>query len=101
MSVPPLVETRSLTKEFPVGGPLLRTLRRRPGDSLVAVEDVSLAIPRGETFGLVGESGSGETTFGLLLLQLYVPTSGDILVDGVSVLGQSAQATRALRKRIQ
>jgi oligopeptide/dipeptide ABC transporter ATP-binding protein len=93
----PLVETRNLTKSFPVGG------RLRPGgrEELVAVEDVSLRIRRGETTGLVGESGSGKSTFGRLLLQLYAPTSGDILFEGKSVLQRSARATRELRKRIQ
>ena len=97
----PLVETRSLTKHFPVRGGVARRLRgHRPG-AIVAVEDVSLAIRRGETVGLVGESGSGKSTFGRLLLQLYRPTAGDILFEGRSVLGQSERRTRELRKRIQ
>jgi oligopeptide transport system ATP-binding protein len=83
----PLLETRNLTKHFK--------------GALVAVEDVSLSIQRGETVGLVGESGSGKSTFGRLLLQLYKPTSGDILFEGSSVLGQRERHTRELRKRIQ
>jgi oligopeptide transport system ATP-binding protein len=97
----PLVETRSLTKEFPVSGGLLRALRRRERESLIAVEDVSLTINRGQTLGIVGESGSGKSTLGRLLLQLERPTSGDILFDGTSVLQASAHDRRKLRKRIQ
>ena len=95
-----LLETRSLTKHFPQQGGLVRRLRGevRP---LVAVEDVSLAIERGETLGLVGESGSGKSTFGRLLLQLEKPTSGDILFEGRSVLGRGERSARELRKRIQ
>jgi oligopeptide transport system ATP-binding protein len=98
--VAPLLETRGLTKHFPQHGSVLRRLRgeERP---LVAVEDVSLSIERGETLGLVGESGSGKSTFGRLLLQLEKPTSGDILFEGRSVLGQGERSARELRKRIQ
>jgi peptide/nickel transport system ATP-binding protein len=97
----PLLETRALTKHFPLHGSVVRRLQgHRPG-AVVAVEDVSLAIRRGETVGLVGESGSGKSTFGRLLLQLYPPTSGDILFDGQSVLGQSERRTRELRRRVQ
>jgi peptide/nickel transport system ATP-binding protein len=98
---PPILETRHLTKHFPVSGRLTRRLRGDPPRALVAVEDVSLAIRRGETVGLVGESGSGKSTFGRLLLQLHKPTSGEILFEGSPVLGQSERRTRELRKRIQ
>ena len=101
MTEAPILETRHLTKHFPAGGELTRRLRGHPPRVLVAVEDVSLAIRRGETVGLVGESGSGKSTFGRLLLQLHKPTSGEILFEGQSVLGQSARRTRELRKRIQ
>jgi len=95
-----LLETRSLTKHFPQQGGLVRRLRGEVSP-LVAVEDVSLSIQRGETLGLVGESGSGKSTFGRLLLQLEKPTSGDILFEGRSVLGQGERSARELRKRIQ
>ena len=100
-AVAPLLETRNLTKHFPVHGGVVRRLRGEARAVLVAVEDVSLSIRRGETVGLVGESGSGKSTFGRLLLQLYRPTSGDILFEGASVLGQRERHTRELRKRIQ
>jgi oligopeptide/dipeptide ABC transporter ATP-binding protein len=97
----PLVETRGLTKEFPVGSSALHALTRRPRETLVAVDDVSLSIQRGETLGVVGESGSGKSTLGRLLLQLERPTSGDILFDGTSVVEGGASARRRLRKRVQ
>jgi oligopeptide transport system ATP-binding protein len=96
----PLLETVGLTKHFPQQGSLLRRLRGQE-QPLVAVEDVSISIQRGETLGLVGESGSGKSTFGRLLLQLEKPTSGDILFEGRSVLGQGERSARELRKRIQ
>jgi peptide/nickel transport system ATP-binding protein/oligopeptide transport system ATP-binding protein len=92
--VNPLVETRGLTKTFKVGGGLTRT-------PLMAVEDVSIAVPRGETLGVVGESGSGKSTLGRLLLQLERPSAGDILFDGRSILDAKSAERRRLRKRIQ
>ncbi len=97
----PLVETRGLTKEFPVPRSLTGTVARRRRESLIAVEDVSLTIERGETLGVVGESGSGKSTLGRLLLQLERPTRGEILFEGRSVLDASTQERRRLRKRIQ
>jgi oligopeptide/dipeptide ABC transporter ATP-binding protein len=98
---PPLVETRGLTKEFPVGSSLTRAIMRKPREVLVAVDDVSLAIERGETLGVVGESGSGKSTLGRLLLQLERPTAGDILFNGTSIIDASESARRQLRKRVQ
>src|SRR5437763_10181710 len=97
----PLIETRGLTKEFPVGSSLASALMRKPREALVAVDDVSLSIQRGETLGLVGESGSGKSTLGRLLLQLERPTAGDILFEGTSVVEGGASARRGLRKRVQ
>ena len=72
-----LVQVDHLTKYFPVKG------TRGPG--VQAVEDVSLFIKRGETLGLVGESGCGKTTLGRTILRLHEPTSGAILYDGVPI----------------
>jgi oligopeptide/dipeptide ABC transporter ATP-binding protein len=95
-----LLETRGLTKEFRVGGGLGR-VAGKPAGALVAVDDVSISIPRGETLGVVGESGSGKSTLGRLLLQLERPTAGEIVFDGTSVLAGTAAERRRLRKRIQ
>lgn len=70
-----LVEVHHLKKYFHQGRP----------DEVHAVDDVSFEIHRGEVFGLVGESGSGKTTTGRCLLDLYSPTSGDVIYDGEDV----------------
>jgi oligopeptide/dipeptide ABC transporter ATP-binding protein len=65
------------------------------------VDGVSLAIRRGETLALVGETGSGKTTFGRLLLGLYRPTSGDIRYRGASILDRKSPAARDVRRQVQ
>ena len=65
------------------------------------MDGVSLAIRRGETLALVGETGSGKTTYGRLLLGLYRPTSGDILYQGKSVLDRKSAAAQAVRRQVQ
>lgn len=76
LSAQPLVQVRNLKKYFDINVGFFKT---RP---LKAVDDVSFDIRRGETLGLVGESGCGKTTVGRTLLHLYTPTSGDIIFDG-------------------
>jgi oligopeptide/dipeptide ABC transporter ATP-binding protein len=66
-----------------------------------AVDAVDLAIEPGAAVGLIGESGSGKTTFGRTLLQLYPPTGGRIYVDGQDVTGAQGQVLRTLRRRMQ
>ena len=73
-----IVEARGLKMYFPVG----RTLGGKPKRLLKAVDDVSFSIQKGETFGLVGESGCGKTTVGRCLVRLYEPTDGRIFFDG-------------------
>lgn len=72
----PLVEVKNLKEYFDINVGLFKT---KP---LKAVDDVSFSIMRGETLGLVGESGCGKTTVGRTLLHLYKPTSGQIIYDG-------------------
>src|SRR5205823_11374183 len=82
-----LVEVENLRVWFPIKSGIV--LDRHIGD-IRAVDDVSLQIRRGETLGLVGESGCGKSTVGRTILRLYKPTSGRILFDGrdISNLGE-------------
>jgi peptide/nickel transport system ATP-binding protein len=94
----PLVEVEHLKVYFPIKSGIV--LDRHIGD-IRAVDDVSLSIKRGETVGLVGESGCGKSTVGRTILRLYKPTSGRIVFDGrdISTLGE--QELRPLRRRMQ
>ena len=72
-----LVEIENLRKYFPIKG--------TNGPGVQAVQDVSLYIKKGETLGLVGESGCGKTTLGRTILRLYEPTGGKIIYDGQTI----------------
>lgn len=74
-----LVEVKNLKMYFPVKVGLTRTI------PLKAVDDISFTVGRGETLGLVGESGCGKTTAGRAILRLYKPTGGEVIFDGTPV----------------
>ena len=93
-----LVEVRDLKKHFPVKRGLVFD---RVVGQIKAVDGVSFAIRRGETFGLVGESGCGKTTIGRLLLKLDAPTAGEIRFDGEDIASFDARQTLAFRRRVQ
>jgi peptide/nickel transport system ATP-binding protein/oligopeptide transport system ATP-binding protein len=93
----PLVEVRDLVKHFPIRGGILQ----RTVGWVQAVDGVSFEIRRGETLGLVGESGCGKTTVGRLLLRLIEPTSGSIRFDGVELTELKGAALRPYRRRLQ
>ncbi len=93
-----LLDVERLVKDFPVTRGAV--LQRRVG-WLSAVADVSFAIRRGETFGLVGESGCGKTTIGRLVVGLESPTSGSISLAGKDLAKSSAREYRHERRNIQ
>jgi oligopeptide transport system ATP-binding protein len=92
-----LLEVEKLVKHFPVGGGVLS----RHSGVVRAIDGVSFTLRRGETLGLVGESGCGKTTTGRCILQLERPTSGRILFEGVDLAAISAAELRAVRRRVQ
>ena len=97
-----LVTVEGLKKHFPIGGGLLR----RASSFVHAVDGVNFQIRRGETLGLVGESGCGKTTTGKLIARLYDPTGGHIYLND-SELGQvdlaelSGRSLKMFRRRVQ
>jgi oligopeptide transport system ATP-binding protein len=92
-----LLEVRDLVKHYPVSAGFLG----RQVGLVRAVDGVSFTIRRGETLGLVGESGCGKTTTGRCILQLERPTSGSVRFEGQELTTLSPQALRAVRRRIQ
>ena len=97
------VEIRNLRRVFDVSRPWLnRVLEGGHLEYLKAVDGVSFHIRKGETFALVGESGSGKTTVARMVVGLLPPSSGEVIIDGVSMTdARQAQARRQLRRRIQ
>ena len=93
-----LVEVRGLKKYFPVTTGFL--LQRTVGQ-VKAVDGVSFAIRKGETFGLVGESGCGKSTIARCLLKLHPSTEGAMLFEGADIEQLDARSTRAFRRRVQ
>ena len=92
-----LIEVKGLKKYFPVGGGLLGA----GGDTVKAVDDVSFHIRRGETFGLVGESGCGKSTTGRCILRLIEPTAGTVNFEGRDLLALDSGSLRELRREMQ
>ena len=92
-----LLEVRHLVKHFTVGGGFFGG----PAGLVRAVDDVSFFIRRGETLGLVGESGCGKTTTGRCILQLERPTSGQVIFEGRELSGLDLNEMRPIRRRMQ
>jgi oligopeptide/dipeptide ABC transporter ATP-binding protein len=93
----PLVSVRNLRKEFPIR----RGVLSRQVGAVKAVNDVSFDVARGETLGVVGESGCGKTTTGRTILRLIEPTSGEIRFEGRDVRSMGTSELRALRREMQ
>ncbi len=92
-----LLVVKDLVKYFPIYGGILR----RVVDWVQAVDGVSFTIKRGETLGLVGESGCGKTTVGLTLLRLIEPTGGQVMFNGVNVFDLNRSQMKQMRRKIQ
>ncbi|MQG00406.1 MAG: ATP-binding cassette domain-containing protein [SAR202 cluster bacterium] len=93
-----LVDVQNLVKYFPVTAGIL--FQKKVAD-VKAVDDVSFKIHKGETLGMVGESGCGKTTVGRTMLQLYKPTSGNVIFEGNDLTTMAARDLRAMRRRMQ
>jgi oligopeptide transport system ATP-binding protein len=91
-----LLEVRNLVKHFPVPGGF-----REAKLSVKAVDGVSFTLKRGETLGLVGESGCGKTTTGRCVLLLERPTSGEVVFEGTELTTLPEDKLRAMRRRMQ
>jgi oligopeptide/dipeptide ABC transporter ATP-binding protein len=97
MTEMPLLKVSELVKEFPLGGGVFARSRTR----VRAVDNVSFTMSRGETFGLVGESGCGKTTLGRLILGLIEPTRGKVEFNGQNIRSLASKEMRMLRRRMQ
>ncbi|MBT9254722.1 ATP-binding cassette domain-containing protein [Phycicoccus sp. MAQZ13P-2] len=97
----PLLEARGLSRHYALPRSARQWLGRRAPRTLRAVDEVDLSVERGRTLGIVGETGSGKSTLGRLLLQLERADAGQVLVDGVPATGPGADAGRRRRRDIQ
>jgi peptide/nickel transport system ATP-binding protein len=92
-----VLELKHIKMYFPIQSGLLK----RNIGFIKAVDDVSITIKRGETVGIVGESGCGKSTLGRVILKIYDPTAGEIVLNGVDITHQKGKQLRALRKDCQ
>jgi len=93
-----LLDVQGLKMYFPITEGIL--IQYHIGD-VKAVDDISFTVRRGETLGLVGESGCGKSTTGRAVLQLYRPTAGHVYFDGVDLTTLKGEELRRMRRRMQ
>ncbi|MCG2785934.1 MAG: ATP-binding cassette domain-containing protein [Anaerolineae bacterium] len=92
-----LLQVRDLKKHFPI----FRGVFQRQVGAVRAVDGITFDVYQGETLGLVGESGCGKSTAGRTILQLYKPTAGSVVFDGVDLVHIKAEEMRQMRRKIQ
>ena len=92
-----LIQVQNLVKHFPIN----RGLMQKQVGAVRAVDDVSFDIKRGETLGLVGESGCGKSTTGRAVLQLHKPTSGNVVFEGADLTKLKGENLRVMRRKMQ
>ncbi|HEY5729308.1 MAG TPA: dipeptide ABC transporter ATP-binding protein [Anaerolineales bacterium] len=92
-----LLHVQNLVKHFPI----TRGLLQRQVGAVRAVDDISFTVKRGETLGLVGESGCGKSTTGRAVLQLHKPTSGSVILDGADLTKLRGEDLRIMRRKMQ
>ncbi len=93
-----LLKVENLSKYFAITKGVI--IDRTVGE-VRAVDDISFEIIKGETLGLVGESGCGKTTAGRTILQLYEPTSGRVFFEGKDLVTNKGEALRQIRRKMQ
>src|SRR5512146_2182494 len=92
-----LLHVDNLVKHFPI----YRGVFQRQVGAVRAVDGVSFDVQRGETLGLVGESGCGKSTTGRTILQLYKPTAGEVSFEGVDLVKLKGEQLRQMRRKMQ
>jgi oligopeptide transport system ATP-binding protein len=93
-----LLQVKNLKKYFPITRGII--IQRQVG-AVMAVDGISFDVYRGETLGLVGESGCGKSTTGRTILQLYRPTAGEVFFEGVNLVTLKGEELRRMRRRMQ
>lgn len=93
-----LLKVDNLKKYFPITSGII--IQRHVGD-VKAVDDITFHVYKGETLGLVGESGCGKSTTGRTILQLYRPTAGNVIFEGVDLAETKGEDLRKMRRRMQ
>jgi peptide/nickel transport system ATP-binding protein/oligopeptide transport system ATP-binding protein len=98
MNQPPLLEVKGLTKHFPI---TKGVIAQRKVGAVHAVDDISFDLARGETLGIVGETGCGKSTTARLIARLLEPTSGEIRFDGRDLAAMKGRELKSVRSEIQ